>query len=113
MNFIDAVLALVPDAKCATSGNEIIAWYDSREQPTEEQIQAKIAELEAAEPMRLLRLERTRLLAKCDWMANSDVTMTEQWRVYRQALRDITTQTPVLDENGQLTGIIWPIPPND
>lgn len=28
-----------------------------------------------------------------------------EWQTYRQALRDITTQTPSLDENGQLTGI--------
>lgn len=74
---------------------------------------AKKAELEAAEPMRLLRLERTRRLAQSDWMANSDVTMTEKWRLYRQALRDITTQTPSLDQNGNLTGITWPVPPND
>jgi len=74
---------------------------------------AKKTELEAAEPLRQLRLERTRLLAQSDWMANSDVTMTEQWRAYRQALRDMTTQTPSLDSNGQLTGITWPTPPND
>lgn len=63
--------------------------------------------------MGLLRKERNKLLSDCDWMANSDVTMTEEWRVYRQALRDITTQTPALDENGNLTGITWPTPPAD
>jgi hypothetical protein len=93
--------------------NTIVKWWSEKPQPTEEQIQVKIAELTAAEPMRLLRLERTRLLAESDWMANSDVTMTEEWRVYRQALRDITTQIPSLDENGNLTGINWPTPPND
>ena len=61
--------------------------------------------------MNRLRFERNQKLAQSDWMANSDVTMTEEWRVYRQALRDITTQTPSLDENGQLTGINWPTPP--
>ena len=61
--------------------------------------------------MSRLRFQRNNLLAQTDWMANSDVTMTEEWRVYRQALRDITTQTPSLDENGQLTGINWPTPP--
>lgn len=63
--------------------------------------------------MNRLRFERNFKLAQSDWMANSDVTMTEQWRLYRQALRDITTQTPSLDENGQLTGITWPTPPTD
>lgn len=60
-----------------------------------------------------LRGQRTLKLLESDWMANSDVTMTEEWRVYRQALRDITTQTPTLDENGNLTNVVWPTPPSD
>ena len=89
-----------------------LEWYDERPKPSEEQIQAKIAELEAAEPLRLLRIQRNQLLAESDWMANSDVTMSEEWRIYRQALRDLpNTQTPSLDENGQLTNITWPEKP--
>jgi hypothetical protein len=66
----------------------------------------------AEDAMNRLRFERNRLLAQSDWMANSDVTMTEEWRVYRQALRDLpNTQTPSLDENGQLTNITWPEKP--
>lgn len=107
----DAINSLVPNAQFVLIGQKELIWHDSRPKPTENEIQAKIAELQAAEPMRQLRLERSRLLAQSDWMANSDVTMTEEWRVYRQALRDITTQTPSLDENGQLTGINWPTPP--
>ena len=30
-------------------------------------------------------------------MGNSDVTMTDAWKTYRQALRDITSQTPADD----------------
>ena len=40
--------------------------------------------------MALLRNKRNILLAETDWMANSDVTMSSDWRTYRQALRDIT-----------------------
>ena len=59
-----------------------------------------------------LRHQRNQLLQQSDWMANSDVTMSEEWRVYRQALRDLpNTQTPSLDENGQLTNITWPEKP--
>ena len=36
------------------------------------------------------RAERNRRLVETDWMALSDVTMSEEWRTYRQALRDIT-----------------------
>ena len=38
------------------------------------------------------------LLAETDWMANSDVTMSDEWKKYRQDLRDITKQTPTSDE---------------
>jgi len=36
-----------------------------------------------------VRIERNKLLAETDWMANSDVTMTDAWKTYRQALRDL------------------------
>lgn len=62
--------------------------------------------------LEFVRQYRMGLLAQSDWMANSDVTMTEEWRIYRQALRDLpNTQTPALDENGQLTNITWPEKP--
>jgi len=37
-----------------------------------------------------LRLIRNVLLSETDWMANSDVTMSDAWKTYRQELRDIT-----------------------
>ena len=113
--YLEALNSLVPNAKFSGFSEEYknVEWHDSRSQPTEAEIQAKIAELTAAEPLRLLRQQRNQLLQQTDWMANSDVTMTEEWRLYRQALRDITTQTPSLDSDGQLTGITWPTPPND
>lgn len=37
-----------------------------------------------------LRSQRTLLLAETDWLANSDVTMSDAWKNYRQELRDIT-----------------------
>ena len=37
-----------------------------------------------------LREQRNNLLAETDWMANSDVTMSNDWKTYRQSLRDIT-----------------------
>jgi len=76
--------------------------------------QAKL-ELQAAEPMRKLREQRNQLLTETDWRMVSDYPGANQteWQTYRQALRNITTQTPSLDSNGQLTGITWPTPPND
>ena len=36
-----------------------------------------------------LRRKRNNLLSECDWMANSDVTMSDDWKTYRQELRDL------------------------
>jgi len=61
---------------------------------------------------RMAELRRLRdiLLAETDWMANSDVTMSDAWATYRQALRDITTQTPSDDE---LSNITFPTKPTE
>jgi len=74
----------------------------------------KKAELESAEPLRLLREQRNRLLAQTDWRFRSDLTPSQAWVDYCQALRDLpANSTPALDENGNLTGITWPTPPTD
>lgn len=57
-----------------------------------------------------LRRQRDLLLAETDWMANSDVTMSDAWATYRQALRDITTQTPSDDA---LSNITFPTKPTE
>ena len=47
---------------------------------------------------RLLKKKNKRL-AETDWMANSDVTMTDDWKNYRQALRDLpASSSPKLTE---------------
>jgi len=35
------------------------------------------------------RNKRNNLLAETDWMANSDVTMSDEWKTYRTQLRDL------------------------
>ena len=42
-----------------------------------------------AKNARRKREERDDLLAETDWMALGDVTMTDTWKTYRQALRDL------------------------
>ena len=84
------------------------------EPPSKEEIQAKIAELEAAEPMRLLRIERNRLIQQTDWRFRSDLTPSQEWIDYCQALRDLPANSePQLDENGNLTNVNWPVPPGE
>jgi hypothetical protein len=52
-----------------------------------------------------VRADRNARLAATDWMANSDVTMSDAWRTYRQALRDIPAQS------GFPTNVTWPVKP--
>jgi len=49
---------------------------------------AEIAELKAGEAARLVREQRDQLLAASDTMALAD-RITDEWRTYRQALRDL------------------------
>ncbi len=61
------------------------------------------------------RAERNRRLEETDWMANSDVTMTDAWKTYRQALRDITKHSnwPNLRISGPQGGEDdWPVKPS-
>jgi len=89
--------------------NELVQLTDKEEA-------VKVAEEKAwnddAPNRRMIELRRQRdvLLAETDWMANSDVTMSTAWRNYRQALRDITTQTPTDDA---LSNITFPTKPSE
>ena len=53
-----------------------------------------------------LRIKRNRLLAESDWMANSDVTMSDAWRTYRQTLRDLPADT------SDPANPVWPTEPS-
>ena len=58
-----------------------------------ERVKAKVDELKVTQPFEQLRIERDRLLRETDWMGNSDVTMSNAWKTYRQALRDLPANT--------------------
>ena len=112
-----ALQALKPGAEWVLRGSDYsgLEWMDSSQtKPTETEVNSKISELDAAEPMRLLRIERDARIVKTDWRASSDLTLTDAWKTYRQALRDITTQTPKLDSNYELdlTSVTWPTEPS-
>jgi len=114
ITLIDALISGWPNNEWSISGtNEqysSLVWKSTvTTKPTESEIQAKIAELEAAEPLRLLRQQRNQLLAKSDWMAVSDRVMTQAQIDYRQSLRDLpATADPQLDGQGNLTNVTWP-----
>ena len=56
-----------------------------------------------------LRKQRDALLVETDYMALGDVTLSDAWKTYRQALRDITSQTPSDDA---LSNITFPTKPS-
>ena len=115
MYYGKALSILSPNARWVLEGDNLTWLSSDIPKPTQAQLDAKVAELQAAEPMRLLREERDRLIAETDWMANSDVTMSDAWRTYRQALRDLpSTATPVLDPTSKpgISGVTWPTKPS-
>ena len=118
----DALQILRPAAEWSISGNlyNNLEWLDkSQTKPTEDEVTAKIAELETAEPLRLLRVERNKLIAETDWTQLKDISLDsireKNWKEYRQALRDLPNgSTPKLDGSGKLdmSSVTWPDKPS-
>ena len=113
----DALAALKPTSEWVLRGNDYtgLEWLDSDQKPTKTEVANKIAELDAAEPMRLLRIERNKKIALTDWRVLPDQTPSDDWINYRQALRDLpASASPKLDSNYNLdlTSISWPIEPS-
>ena len=115
---LDALNSLKPKAEWTWIGYEYsgLDWLDSSQtKPTESEINAEITRLNNAEPMRLLRVERDARLAKTDWRASSDLTISNAWKTYRQALRDLpASASPSLDSNYDLdlSSVTWPTEPS-
>jgi len=72
-------------------------------------IKTKYDEMLKLEPMNELRSQRNKLLSETDWMGNQDYSITDAWKTYRQALRDVTSQTP---SDNTLSNINWPTKPS-
>ena len=118
----DALSQLKPGAEWSVSGNtyEGINWLDKTQtKPTEDEVNKKIDELKAAEPMNLLREERDRLIAQSDWMIvrakETSTNIPAAWKTYRQSVRDLPASAdPKLDSEGLLdmTSVTWPTKPS-
>jgi len=117
MDVSEALVALAPQAEWSMNADDYnqLTWLSSDiPKPTLAEVNVKIEELKAAEPMRLLRRERDRLIAETDWWVLPDRTPTDEQLAYRQALRNLPdTATPVLDSSNRLgiSGVTWPTKP--
>ena len=114
---VDALQSLKPDKEFVWVGKDYsgLTYKGGDTAPTESEIDAEVTRLNNAEPMKLLREERDRRIAKTDWRASSDLTLASAWSTYRQALRDLpASASPSLDSNGNLdlTSVTWPTEPS-
>ena len=89
----EALFELRPGGPWYTTDDEWFWTGDESDKPTDAEVQALSTQYDNARPLKVLRETRTKLLAESDWMANSDVTMSDAWRTYRQALRDLPANT--------------------
>lgn len=76
--------------------------------------EAEIAEYNASKPTDAeiladkwsrIRFDRNYKLSETDWRASSDLTLSDEWKTYRQALRDVPTQSDP-------DNITWPTEPS-
>ena len=115
---LDALDTLKPNSLWQWQGTDYsgLNWVDgSQTKPTESEIDAEVTRLDNAEPMRLLRIERDRLLTACDWRASSDLTLSDAWKTYRQSLRDLpASASPKVDSDGNLdmSSVTFPTEPS-
>jgi len=98
-----------------SSGNAIESTNPSDFGTTWKAVSDKKTALINGEPMRLLRVERNRLLAETDWWASSDLSITDEQKKYREDLRDLpSSASPKLTSNGTLdmTSVTFPTKPS-
>ena len=113
---IEAIISLDPNARvsCNEDSGEVIWHSQNNLDITDTQIKKELERLTAAEPIRLLRIERNQLLAQTDWRMTTDYPYSDQdqWASYRTQLRNLpATSEPTLDDNGNLI-VDWPTPPS-
>jgi len=113
-----ALQALKPGAEWVLRGDKYsgLEWMDKKQTvPTEKEVTDKIAELDAAEGMRLLRVERDAKLTALDWEVvkaySNGVAVDSKLKTYMQALRDLPSSAkPTTDAAGDLvaSSVTWP-----
>ena len=93
--YYDAIYASYPNAVTINSDSIVFDSDNNVINIDENFISNKISELEAAEPIRLLREKRDQLLSQSDWrdLPSYPGSNQEAWRTYRQQLRDLPSTT--------------------
>ena len=110
---LEAVLLINPDAKVCTYGSDIetctFNWLEGTAEISRADIKAKLPEAEFNMTLNKLRRQRNILLEDTDFYALSDVTMADNMKTYRQALRDITNG---LTTTAEVKAVTFPTKPS-
>ena len=117
---VEALASLKPNKQWSRRAEDDdysgFVWDEGETIPTDAEIEAELLRLTNAEPMRLLREERNLRLAKTDWMSFSDSPpMSDDWKTYRQALRDLpASASPKMGTDGNLdmSSVTFPTEPS-
>ncbi|AGH30973.1 tail fiber assembly [Micromonas pusilla virus 12T] len=108
----------VPYTSDGTTWDSVV--FENIAKPHDDIYESALYKLTYTEEARILafnklREERNVLLDKSDKYMTPDYPLqknTEYWKEYRQALRDLPiTARPILDEDGNLIGVEWPVAP--
>ena len=92
--------------------NGVKVQFTAEEEAARDAEEQAWADAAPARALAELRNKRNRLLAETDYLALSDNTLSDDMKTYRQALRDMTSQTPRWNDDGILVGIEWPTDPD-
>ena len=83
--------------------------FTAEEEAQRDQEEAEAESNAMNKALQNLRFERNSLLKETDWMANSDVSMSDEWKTYRQSLRDITNGITTVED---IDAVQFPTKPN-
>ena len=88
------------------NGNQV--QFTAEEETARDNEEAAWANAAPARALADLRNRRNRLLAETDFYGNSDVTMSDDMKTYRQALRDLPAGKDTVEKCENAT---WPTKP--
>ena len=88
------------------NGNNV--QFTAEEETARDNEEAAWANAAPARALATLRARRNQLLAETDFYGNSDVTMSDDMKTYRQALRDLPAGKDTVEKCENAT---WPTKP--
>ena len=114
----ERICEILPDGREPFPVHEDLVWVTVPDDTTTEDtyVNSAVVKRPAATTSEIwaeVRRQRDILLQDCDWRASSDVTLSDAWKNYRIALRNLpeTSPNPTLDSNGVLGNVTWPDAP--